>query len=184
MKKCRNARRVERGFTLVELMIVVGIIGVLAALAIFGVSRYVKHSKTAEATRNLGAIENGSRNSYAQETDSSGTGVGPFVHKFCASAAMQPASVPSGQRVKLISGAGTGWNLPGWTCLKFAINEPQFYAYQYINNGSSGTAANYTAIANGDLDGNGVQSTFKLVGRGGQTGDAERVSILITQEDE
>ena len=45
--------RSRRGaaFTLVELMMVVVILGVLASLAIYGVARYLKHSKTAEALR-------------------------------------------------------------------------------------------------------------------------------------
>jgi len=46
----------ERGFTLVELMIVVAIIGILSSMATYGVSRYATHSKTAEALQNVGGI--------------------------------------------------------------------------------------------------------------------------------
>jgi type IV pilus assembly protein PilA len=176
-------RKREDGFTLVELMIVVAIIGVLAALAIYGVSRYLKHSKTAEATRNLGSIETGSKNAFQSETDQSGgLGTGPFVHTFCVTTSITPSAVPKAAKVKA---PATDWDQDGWKCLKFSINEPQFYAYTYTGDTSkTGTAAEYTATANGDLDGNGTNSTFELKGGGSTTGDATRVSLKAINEDE
>lgn len=46
----------QTGFTLIELMIVVAVIGILAAIAIPNYSQYVKRGKAAEATSNLATL--------------------------------------------------------------------------------------------------------------------------------
>src|SRR5215210_4072261 len=57
----------KRGFTLVELMIVVAIVGVLAALATYGVSKYVAHAKTTEARNSLGQLARDASTAYLRE---------------------------------------------------------------------------------------------------------------------
>src|SRR5437016_10393912 len=64
----RIIRKAKEGFTLVELMIVVAIVGVLAVLAVYGVRKYIANAKTAEAKNSLGQMGKDSQTAYEGET--------------------------------------------------------------------------------------------------------------------
>ena len=61
-------KKKEKGFTLIELMIVVAIIGILAAIAIPNFMRYQAKAKQSEAKANLGSIYT-SEVTYRAEND-------------------------------------------------------------------------------------------------------------------
>src|SRR5438874_8232824 len=62
-------KRLQQGFTLIELMIVVAIVGILAAIAIPAYQDYVARSKVAEGMAAMGACKT-SVTEYAQINNS------------------------------------------------------------------------------------------------------------------
>jgi type IV pilus assembly protein PilA len=150
-------QRFKKGFTLIELMIVVAIIGILAAVAIPAFLRYIKRSKTSEATQNVGSMFRGAVAYFeAEHTTRTGTVISK---QFPASIGPTPAInlLLSGQKV---TPASTNWDSSSWQALSFAMGDPHYYAYQFTSSGTSNASA-FTARAHGDLDADSTYSTFE-----------------------
>src|SRR5689334_9099060 len=63
----RSPSTAERGFTLLEVMVVVVIVGVLATLAVYGVRNYLSSAKTSEAVSMMASIKS-AEEAYKAET--------------------------------------------------------------------------------------------------------------------
>lgn len=150
------------GFTLIELMIVVAIIGILAAIAIPAFTGYIRKSKTAEATTNLKNLYQGAVSYYSQERFGQGV-TGGTANTNCQVAAAGPLPATPGANKQTAAFSGN----TSFAALSFTISDPVYYAYTVTpGSGACGTAAStaavYTFQAQGDLDGDTTLSTFEL----------------------
>jgi type IV pilus assembly protein PilA len=138
-RRCPSA---SAGFTLIELMTVVGIVGVLATIAMPEYGRMMVRSKMAERETLVKRIQQGVEDVYLR--------MGQI-----------PASARTGARTPATPGSMkqvANWNQAGWREIFGSfqdIDGAVYYSYQYAATEPAGTLQ---IDVYGDLDGNGNQT--------------------------
>ena len=147
--------RASAGFTLIEMLLVVAIIGVLSAIAIPNFINYSLRAKTAEAFLLIGSIVT-SEETFAAEFEN-------YV-----AVAPQPATVPGARKVVWVNrpcstdcSRRTPAECTEFTCIGFEPPAKVYFQYATARiMATFGVPPEYAVGAAGDLNVDGVNGTF------------------------
>jgi type IV pilus assembly protein PilA len=167
-----------KGFSLVELMVVVAIIGILAAIAVPNFQKFTAKAKQSEAKAELSSLYSAER-AFSAEWQSffadfrnigySPTGNMRYRHGFAAAGVACPAGYNgTGAGVAIAGAAAVAFssniNVVGScvntaTCTELALTNGGAYS---LAASVAPAAATFTAAANGDLDGDAAMDTWTM----------------------
>ena len=166
-------RSSRRGFTLIELMIVVAILAILAVVAAPAFIKYMRKAKTSEAIDSLDKIYKGASVYYSTpymlksglKVDCqfpTNQGVTPLEGTCCSSNGLGGPDTNNDDRCDSNPAL---WSEITWSELKYQMQDEHYFVYAFDSDGTL-TEATFQATANADLDCDSIQSTFQRVAFG------------------
>jgi prepilin-type N-terminal cleavage/methylation domain-containing protein len=168
-------RNKQQGFTLIELMIVVAIIGILAAVAIPAFLEYMNSGKGTEGDIQINHIEKNAKAYYVKNSS----------YPLTPSTAT-PAAACCGNAgksgVNTCDAAAADWSGGAWKDLKFAMTEDGF-RFQYDFDGSAGSGFVAHAIADLDCDKANGGSETTITSTGTSVNGVPAASHVTTGDD-
>ncbi len=139
-----------RSLTPIESVVLLSVVGSVLAVFVPAFVRDLRASRLAEPLDGLSQI---ARNATAIATTEGA---------YPASVGLTPEQVPEGQSVDDPEGT---WEHPTWRALDFGFDRSHHFSFAFDSENQRGGMAEFTARAHGDLDGDGVFSTFRVSGQ-------------------